>query len=178
MKIAFGYKAGSGKDLSVKYLIKKYGGNKISFSQPLYDILFYAQKVCGFELKKDRKFLQFIGTEWARSINPNIWIDLLITNSNKLNNQNIYCSDVRFVNEFESLKKNGWILIKILRPNIDSKRIGNGEHTHVSEIELDTFKDDKWDYIIENNGTIKELYNKLDNIIDDISLKKEKNVLV
>lgn len=177
MKIAFGYKAGSGKDLSIKYLIKKYGGNKIYFSEPLYDILFYAQKVCGFEIKKDRKFLQFVGTEWARNINSDIWINLLISNSNKLDGH-IYCSDVRFINEFESLKKNGWILIKISRTNIDSKRIGNGYNNHISEIDLDYVKDNEWDYIIENNGTIKELYNKLDNIIHDISLKKEKNVLL
>lgn len=176
MKIAFGYKAGSGKDLSVKYLIKKYGGKKIAFSDPLYDILHYAQNICGFEIKKDRKFLQFIGTEWARSINPNVWIDLLINKTNK-DNSNIYCSDVRFINEFQSLKNNGWILVKINR-NIDSlneiKRIDNGNINHISETELDNFDDHNWDYIIENNGTIKDLYNNLDYIINDISLKKIK----
>jgi hypothetical protein len=177
MKIAFGYKAGSGKDLSAKYLIKKYGGKSVSFSEPLYDILYHAQKTCGFETKKDRKFLQFIGTEWARTINSNVWIDLLISNSNKYND-NIYCTDLRFINEFESLKNNGWILVKIIRPHLYKQRIGNGEMGHVSEIELDNFGDDKWDYVIENNGSIKELYNKLDNLILNISLKKEKNVFV
>lgn len=177
MKIAFGYKAGSGKDLSVKYLIKKYGGEKIAFSDPLYSILYYAQNVCGFKKEKDRKFLQFIGTEWARNINSDIWIQLLLDNSNNKKNTNIYCSDVRFLNEFDSLKKNGWILIKINRNNVEKKRIGNGDIKHSSETELDILNNDLWDYVIQNDGTIKDLYNKIDNIIDDISLKNKKIVI-
>ena len=45
MKIAFGYKMRSGKDTSVEYLIKKYGGEKISFSQPLYEALYAVQEI-------------------------------------------------------------------------------------------------------------------------------------
>ena len=80
MKIAFGGKMGTGKDTCVNYLIKKYGGVKISFSDSIYDILYYAQNVCGFKKEKDRKFLQWIGTEWAREKNPNIWIELTLKN--------------------------------------------------------------------------------------------------
>ena len=36
IKIAFGYKMGVGKDEACSYLIKKYGGEKISFASPLY----------------------------------------------------------------------------------------------------------------------------------------------
>ena len=63
IKIAFGYKMGVGKDEACSYLIKKYGGEKISFASPLYDIQHHAQRVCGFEEEKDRQFLQFIGTQ-------------------------------------------------------------------------------------------------------------------
>lgn len=66
MKIAFGYKMSSGKDTSVDYLIKKYGGEKISFSKFLYNIMYYVQDLCGLEKEKDRHFLQLIGTEWGR----------------------------------------------------------------------------------------------------------------
>jgi hypothetical protein len=65
LKISFSGKAGSGKDVSVKYLIDKYGGKKF-FSKPIYDILYYAQNICGFKQEKDRKFLQWIGTEWVK----------------------------------------------------------------------------------------------------------------
>lgn len=170
MKIAFGYKAGSGKDLCAKYLTRKYGGCKIAFSDPLYDILNYAQNICRFKNEKDRKFLQFIGTDWARSIDNNVWINILLQNSNNL--ENVYCSDVRFINEFEELRKNGWTLIKLDRTYVDNKRIGTGSSKHISENQLDSYDNYKWDYVVENNSTIKELYCKLDIIINNIQLEK------
>ena len=163
MKIAFGYKAGSGKDTCVDYLIKKHGGKKIAFSEPLYDILNYAQNICGFEHTKDRKFLQFIGTEWGRETNPNIWVELALKKCCNTSN-NFYCSDVRFLNEFEALRNNGWTLIKLVRDE-DILRIGNGNTNHVSETQLDLLPDGKWDYIIDNNGTLEDLYVKLDKIV-------------
>ncbi len=169
MKIAFGYKLSSGKDTCVDYLIKKYGGNKIFFSKYLYDILHYAQKVCGFEIEKDRKFLQWVGTDWAREKDPDVWIKLTIQESEKIADKNIYCSDVRFLNEFQALKKNGWILIKINRPENNSDiRIGTGSSLHISENMLDKVDDKEWDYIIENNSTKEDLFQNLENIIKNI----------
>jgi hypothetical protein len=78
VKIAFGYKRRVGKDTSCDCLVEKYGGIKLSFAEPLYKILNFAQDMCHFNKTKDRKFLQFIGTEWARTINNNVWVDLLI----------------------------------------------------------------------------------------------------
>ncbi len=177
MKIAFGYKISSGKDTCVDYLIEKYGGHKISFAQHLYDILYYAQKVCGFEIEKDRKFLQWVGTEWARARDSDVWVRLTIKESERIKkeeiNKNIYCSDVRFLNEFEALKKNGWVLIKINRPEINSDiRIGTGSISHISENMLDTVEDKEWDYIIDNNSSKEKLFQDLENIIKDINEKK------
>ena len=76
-KIAFGGKMGVGKDFAVEYLRNRYSGNKLSFAKPIYDILNFAQKTCGFREEKDRQFLQFIGTEWARQKNPDIWVEKL-----------------------------------------------------------------------------------------------------
>ena len=115
LKISFCGKAGSGKDISVKYLIDKYGGEKIYFSKPIYDILYYAQNLCGFKLEKDRKFLQWVGTEWGRNINPNIWVELAVKDIPIKGN--VYVSDVRFLNEFYTLKKQGFINIKMIRNN-------------------------------------------------------------
>ena len=163
MKIAFGGKMGTGKDTCVNYLIKKYGGVKISFSDSIYDILYYAQNVCGFKKEKDRKFLQWIGTEWAREKNPNIWIELTLKNYPK--NENVYCSDLRFKNEFKSLKDDGWICIKLNKDIKNNKRFGTGDINHISEHDLDTINDDEWDYIIENDGSLLNLYDKLEKII-------------
>jgi len=164
LKISFSGKAGSGKDVSVKYLIDKYGGKKISFSKPIYDILYYAQNICGFKQEKDRKFLQWIGTEWGRNINPDIWVELAVKNLPK--EDNIYVSDVRFLNEFYILKKKGFISIKIIRNNYNyNNRVGSGDVNHISENDLDKLKDREYDYIIHNNSSLQLLYEKLDHII-------------
>jgi len=179
MKIAFGYKMGSGKDISIKYLISNYGGKKISFSDPLYNILHYAQKICGFKFEKDRKFLQFIGTEWAREKDPDIWVKLALQTSNKIEinseSENIYCSDLRFLNEFQSLKNNGWILIKLVRNTVNNFRKGSGSTDHISENDLDKTSDSDWDYVIKNNDTLEELFLKLDKIVQIELEKKNKN---
>lgn len=164
MKIAFGYKMRCGKDTCAKYLIDKYGGEKISFSKFVYDIMYYAQSICGLKTEKDRKFLQWIGTEWGRSQDPDLWINLTmndIYNTYQNENTNLYCTDVRFINEFTRLKKDGWILCKINRNCVENS-------SHISECELDSLKDEEWDFIIENNGSLKKLYNKLDKIIKNL----------
>jgi hypothetical protein len=162
MKIAFGYKMGSGKDTSVEYMIGKFGGQKISFADPIYSIMTYAQKTCGFANEKDRKFLQWIGTEWGREKNSNIWIDIALGRSST--NENCFISDLRFQNEFDALKENGWTCVKLKREYDNISIAGTGIITHISENELDNIDDFKWDYIIENNGTFNDLYKKLDKL--------------
>lgn len=160
MKIAFGYKKGSGKDTCVNYLINKYDGVVCSFSEPLYNILFYAQKMCGFNIEKDRFFLQNVGTNWARNKDKNVWVKLLLEKIKNIKpSKNIYINDVRFINEYTALKKEGFLCIKINR-NIEGEI-----DKHISENELDVLEDNKWDYIIDNNNSIEELYKKLDDII-------------
>jgi hypothetical protein len=164
MKIAFGYKMGVGKDESVSYLIGKYGGAKVSFSSPLYDILNYAQKRCGFSLEKDRQFLQYVGTSWARAKDPDVWIDIALSEAPQV--ENLYISDLRFRNEFDILRREGWILVKIQRSNLDvDARSGTGSSTHTSETELDDTDDREWNYIITNDKSLNDLHNFLDNIV-------------
>jgi len=167
MKIAFGYKISSGKDTCVDYLIQKYGGKKYSFSKYLYDILYYAQNICNFNKEKDRKFLQWIGTEWGRNIDKDVWIKLFLKDVKKDENNgvtNFFCSDVRFLNEFESLKKDGWICVKLNRYIENDERIGSGNEKHISEYELDSLADDKWDFVINNNQTLNDLIKIMDKL--------------
>ena len=163
MKIAFGYKMGVGKDTAVEYLINKYGGKQISFASPIYDILNYAQNRCGFKKEKDRQFLQYIGTEWARKKEENIWVRLALESISE--NTNNFLSDVRFKNELDALKNDNWICIKINKEKVEKNREGTGNTKHSSETELDCVPDDYWDYIINNNGSIEDFYKQLDNIV-------------
>jgi dephospho-CoA kinase len=162
MRIAFGYKMGCGKDTAVDYLISRYGGTKLKFADPIYNMMEYCQKVCEFPSEKDRKFLQFIGTEWAREKDPDIWINKVLSRSK--DDGNYFLSDLRFLNEFNALRRNGWILIK-LRRNQGSDREGSGSINHISENELDSTLDEYWDYVIDNNGEIEDLYRDIEHFI-------------
>lgn len=164
MKIAFGYKMRSGKDTACDYLLNKYGGHKLTFAKPIYDILNYAQNIAGFENKKDRQFLQYIGTEWARNKNPNVWIDVLKKNCEQYEGKNIFLSDLRFINELDILKKNGWICVK-LNGGFKNNELGNN---HLSEVELDNLNDNEWHYVIDNYNSLEDFYKELDLLVKKI----------
>jgi hypothetical protein len=165
LNIAFGYRCGVGKDTAVDVLIEKHGGNRISFAGPLYEIQTYAQKVCGFEQVKDRKFLQWVGTDWARTKEPGVWVRLALDLCKPGNN---FISDMRFINEFKALKENGWICVKLMR-DVDPGRKGTGSLTHISETELDAVPDSEWDYIIDNSGDLDEFESQLGSLVEDLT---------
>lgn len=159
--LAFGCQARVGKSTAVEYLLKNYGGKEFSFAAPLYDILYFAQDRCGIERHKDRDFLQWIGTDWGRKQDENIWVNILLRDAIKQYNYgNVYISDVRFPNEFEALKKEGFILIKLVR---ESRELNETQKKHASETALD--EEDRWDYVIKNDGTKEELFEQLDKIV-------------
>ena len=169
IKIAFGCKMRSGKDTSVNYLIKKYGGKRLSFATPIYDILHYAQKVCDFPIKKDREFLQWVGTNWGRGKDEDVWVKKLLRETPE--DGNVFISDLRFFNEFQLLKEDGWICVCINRFNNCQEEKDIKRYIHPSETNLDRISQSRWDYIIDNNGTLEELYEKLDKIYDNESQK-------
>lgn len=159
IKIAFGHKMRVGKDTACAHLINKYGGNHLSFAMPLYDIQRYAQQRCGFFEEKDREFLQYIGTDWARNKDPDVWVRLAL--QDHMQDENIFLSDLRFKNEFYALKNSGWFCVKIVRPNENKEEKVN---EHESETSLDSVDDKEWNYIIQNDKNIKDFYNNLDNL--------------
>lgn len=155
MKIAFSFKMRSGKDTCADYLIEKYGGCKITFAKPLYDALYKVQDIFNLPQEKDRSFLQMVG-DWAREKDDHIFINLALKDSFTGNK---FCNDLRFLIEYEALKKDGWICVKI------NRNTGLPPSNHRSETELEILKEEDWDYIIDNNGTLEEIYNKLDIIV-------------
>lgn len=168
IKIAVGYKCGSGKDTFCNYIMDKFKDkkcNRISFADPVYSILAAAQEICNLPKTKDRQFLQFIGNDWGRKIDPDLWIKIAMSKSN--NNDISLISDLRYNNEFQTLKENGWFNVKIINNNISPSRIGNGNKNHISETELDIVHDLCWDYIIYNNGTLEEFYHNIDIMLKE-----------
>jgi hypothetical protein len=155
LKIAFGFKKGSGKDTAVDYLLNEYGGSRVAFAQPLKEILEFAQLTCGFAVENDRKFLQYVGTEWARVKYPNVWVDIAMRD---MGTGNRFVSDLRFPNELEACKKAGFMCVHVVR---DVRDVRDNDY-HISETALDGVE---WDATIYNNGTFEELYTSLDTLV-------------
>jgi hypothetical protein len=166
-KFAFGCEARVGKDTACDYLMKRLGEvtgyqpERMSFASALYDILFVAQKTCGFEATKDRKFLQWVGTEWARAKDPDVWVNILGRRiEHTPEDIPILVTDLRFPNEAKMLREMGFTLVRIKR---DSSLRGESLNTgHASEIGL---LDYEWDVVIENNGSLEDFYQKLEGLM-------------
>jgi len=133
-----------------------------------------------------REFLQKLGTDAARdNIHPDFWVNALFADYKELNldfevAKNIYpnwiITDVRFPNEVKAIKDRGGKVIRINRPkkypevkdeltrNILESTKNFGIIEHFSETALDNY--DGFDIIIENNGTIEELIEKIKDYED------------
>lgn len=119
-----------------------------------------------------RKLLQILGTEEGRQIiHPDIWVNALMSDyvrdyngvtsgyvqGEKLSYPDWVVTDVRFVNEVNSIKRRQGIVIRVNRGGILR------ENEHDSETALDNY--DNWDEVVENNGTLSELVDKIKLIL-------------
>lgn len=108
-----------------------------------------------------RLLLQKIGTDGLRNnVHNNIWINA--TFSKYYKNCNWIITDLRFENEFTSLKKKDSITIRVERPSVVNT------DTHPSETELDNNKD--FDYYIINDGDLESLKHKVYEILKELNL--------
>lgn len=104
-----------------------------------------------------RLLLQLLGTEAGRRIiHPDIWVNATMTNFDAFANRII--TDCRFPNEADAIKDRGGINIRV-------NRLSNKESVdlHESEIALDNYA---FDYVVDNNGTIEELIEKITVILE------------
>lgn len=121
-----------------------------------------------------RRVLQEWGTEVCReNFHDEIWIACL---ENKLRHitKNVVISDTRFPNEIASVKSLGGITIRIKRGDDpewvkDYLKAGKTpefveKHPNIHASEYSSVNC-KFDYIIENNSTIEDLYKKINNLV-------------
>lgn len=112
-----------------------------------------------------RLILQRLGTEGGRDvIHPNIWVNAAMAGYDSEKHL-WYFTDVRFPNELQAVKDRGGITIRL-------QRGGGNTGNHPSETGLDNSLD-KFDYVVDNDGTIEELYNKVYKIMQENNLLYE-----
>ena len=107
-----------------------------------------------------RMLLQNIGTEVAQSYKKDIWLDVLDIRLKKAEKQKVslfIITDLRFLHEYNYLRKNDFTIIRVLRKNINTM-------THISETEQDILNNNDFDYIVDNNHSINILKNEIEKL--------------
>lgn len=101
-----------------------------------------------------RTMLQYIGTNVMRNkVDRNYWIKILQLHMLRNYDSSFIVGDIRFQNETDCVTELGGITIKIVRSNVTNNNI-----SHQSESEV---KSIKTDFVVENDGTLIDLFNKL-----------------
>ena len=171
-------KMGSGKTTLATALQEKWvetyhaQATCVNFADALYQMHnfcrdFLLRAKIEIEQPKDRKLLQWLGTEWGRAIDPDIWVKILkahIENdfdfSVEVDGANPFTclyivADCRFENEITAFPSALKVRLECSR-DVRKARCSKWTETdgHPSEIGLDTFKD--WDLILDTGTTSVE----------------------
>lgn len=88
---------------------------------------------------------------FGRQYNTDIWLDCLVEDAKRSIEKWVYIvSDVRFINEFNFLKKAGFCMIRVLRD--ESAHIDD-----ISETQQEIIPNSEFNHVIVNNGTLQDL---------------------
>jgi hypothetical protein len=169
-----------GKSTIADYLAYEHGYWTISFASPILEMIevflrhhglskeeidYYCkqakeQPIPGIG-RSYRYLARTIGTEWGRNlVRQTTWLDAFEKKLDRHSSRKAFCvDDLRFRNEAFLLKKNGFLLVKVVRK---TDRHGLSD-SHQSDVELSDYN--AWDLVIDNNGTFDELYQKVKDII-------------
>ena len=156
-KVAFAGKMQVGKTTSADYLVQKYGFVKLSFAGKLKEIAkdLWPEQFAGNE--KPRKLLQDLGIK-MRELDEAVWARYLVRKVREYSEGTKFAvDDLRFLNEYELLKKEGFFVVRIIR-DVPPSPFGN----HQSEVEVDKMP---YDALIFNTGTFADLYASLDRLV-------------
>jgi hypothetical protein len=124
-----------------------------------------------------RWVLQYWGTEVARkAFHDDIWVASL---ENKLRNStdDVVISDCRFPNEIDVIHKAGGKVVWVKRGDLPSwytnaQQANEGSNYHINEMKVQKIHPSEWawinskfDAVVENNGSIDQLYAQVENLL-------------
>ena len=143
LRIAFAGKSRSGKTTSANYLLRTYGFVKISFTGKLIEFAheFFPDR---FETGKPQDLIQALH-EKLREIDPDVWIKYVTRKIEMLpKDADIVIDDLGWRNDYATVKSLGFLVVRLDPSNED---------------------DVPYDVLLQNEGTVEDLYHKLDALI-------------
>lgn len=168
-------RAQHGKDTIVQILHDLYGYERVAFADILKNVAYNSKAeiptVFGHEridklvdaigwedAKKNqyvREFLQGLGVAGRLYLAEDVWVAAAYHNAPK--GKLLAISDMRFPNEFQSVKDRGGITIRVTRPGIPSV------NEHISETALDNHA---FDYYLTNDETVADLAQQVIEVVE------------
>lgn len=113
-----------------------------------------------------RNFMQKLGTNGVREIDPDFWIKHTIEKARSLLNEGkrVVITDARFDNESNAAYaiSNSVLCLEVIRPSIENDEYSN----HSSETGISNSVKKKIFDPIENSGSIKDLYAKIESVLN------------
>ena len=182
---------GSGKDTVAQRLADKHGYRKDSFAKSLKDAVAtmfnWDREMLEGSTKKSREWrerpdafwsrrfgkdvtprwvLQYFGTEVMRGhMYDAIWVDSCL---GRYNGKPTVISDTRFPNEVDQIRAHGGVIIRV-KKGADPEWFTNYVEGNVTPVNVHSseyvWARSEVDHVIENNGTIEDLYSKIDYLI-------------
>lgn len=178
MLIGISGKMGSGKSTAIEAM--KTLGKPVyvhKFAAPLYQIQEQIYRIIApvyqrpEDFVKDRKLLQWIGTDWGReTIRESLWIDLWKSRAEMIKTKDptvtLVSDDTRYDNEAEMIHSMGGVVIEITRSDSTQHAVGGeGIKNHKSESGISPHL---IDYRITNDGTLEEFQEAFKVLIKQI----------
>lgn len=161
----------TGKDTVADYIINTYDFKHLKFTKginDIYDKYNYQYK----DEVKPRRALQIIGQEVRKALGEDVWVEYAMSEYGET--QPTVFSDVRLEQEFKAIKSRGGVIIRLMTsPGEQLRRLETlGELTDERLLKHKTESIPKGleDYIVVNDGTLEELYEKIDDIIKTLKV--------
>ncbi len=173
MIIGFSGKMGVGKSTAISAIADAVGSSQVKlvkFAQPLYDLQEAAYAIISpvyarpSSFVKDRKLLQWLGTEWGRgTISSTIWVDLWRAKATSFDpSAVVVCDDVRFDNEAEVIKSLGGVIIGITGASRGAE-VGIAGHASEAGITPTLI-----DYVLHNEGNREQFKDEVYDLFQRI----------
>lgn len=157
-----------GKDTACDYIIKQYGGKRVSFADSLKNIA----SMIGWDGQKNEKGRQLLIDLGmiARKYDDSVWIKLAIEKIRTYVKEGytVIITDARFINEVKNIKS-FFTRTNIIHIGISSDIIGDkSRENDESQIDFDKMI---FDYEITTDTNKNNLYKQIDEIIIDLNNK-------
>lgn len=145
VRIAISGKMRSGKDTVANELVQRFGFVRAGFADKLKEV---AKDLFGVkETDKNRALLQMLGRRMCQ-VDDAVWLKYVIDRIPMY--QNVVIPDLRFPNEYHTLKGLGFVMVRIdIEPHVQQDRIRKtdpGMDMQLTFDESETALDEQWQW--------------------------------